>query len=79
MIVDFIEVELSAITVEQQASITVTVQAFDRFANPIPVPSSARVDATGRGTVESTGLGTWKVTTLDSGRSNITVSAWSSQ
>ena len=75
MIVDFIEVELSAITVEQQASITVTVQAFDRFANPIPVPSSARVDATGRGTVESTGLGTWKVTTLDSGAQTITVSA----
>ena len=32
MIVDFIEVELSATKVEQQASITVTVQAFDRFA-----------------------------------------------
>ena len=75
MIVDFIEVELSAVTVEQQASIDVTVQAFDRFANPIPVPSSARVDATGRGTVESTGQGTWKVTTLDSGPQTITVSA----
>ena len=75
MIVDFIEVELSAVTVEQQASIEVTVQAFDRFANPIPVPSSARVDATGRGTVESTGQGTWKVTTLDSGPQTITVSA----
>jgi len=75
MIVEFIEVELSAITVEQQASLTVTVQAFDRFANPIPVPSSARVDATGRGTVESTGLGTWKITTLDSGAQTITVSA----
>ena len=75
MIVDFIEVELSAVTVEQQASIDVTVQAFDRFANPIPVPSSARVDASGRGTVESTGQGTWKVTTLDSGPQTITVSA----
>jgi hypothetical protein len=75
MIVDSIEVELSAITVDQQASIEVTVQAFDRFANPIPVPSSARVDATGRATVESTGLGTWKVTTLDSGPQTITVSA----
>jgi len=75
MIVDFIEVELSAVTVEQQASIDVTVQAFDRFANPIPVPSSARVDATGRGTAESTGQGTWKVTTLDSGPQTITVSA----
>ena len=75
MIVDFIEVELSAVTVEQQASVDVTVQAFDRFANPIPVPSSARVDATGRGTVESTGQGTWRVTTLDSGPQTITVSA----
>ena len=75
MIVDFIDVELSAITVEQQASITVTVLAYDAFGNPIPVPSSARVDATGRGTVESTGLGTWKVTTLDSGPQTITVSA----
>ena len=68
MIVDFIDVELSAVTVEQQASLTVTVLAYDAFGNPIPVPSSARVDATGRGDVESTGLGTWKVTTLDSGR-----------
>ena len=75
MIVDFIDVELSAVTVEQQASITVTVLAYDAFGNPIPVPSSARVDATGRGDVESTGLGTWKVTTLDSGPQTITVSA----
>ena len=75
MIVDFIEVELSAVKVDQQASIDVTVQAFDRFANPIPVPSSARVDATGRGTVENTGLGTYKVTTLESGPQTITVSA----
>ena len=75
MIVDFIDVELSAITVEQQASISVTVLAYDAFGNPIPVPSSARVDATGRGEVESTGLGTWKVTTLDSGPQTITVSA----
>jgi hypothetical protein len=75
MIVDFIEVELSSTTVVQQASIEVTVQAFDRFANPIPVPSSTRVDATGRATVESTGLGTWKITTLDSGPQTVTVSA----
>ena len=75
MIVDFIEVELSAVTVEQQGTIDVTVLAFDRFANPIPVPSSARVDATGRGTVESTGQGTWTVTTLDSGTQTITVTA----
>ena len=75
MIVDFIEVELSAVKVDQQASIDITVQAFDRFANPIPVPSSARVDATGRGTVENTGQGTFKVTTLESGPQTITVSA----
>ena len=75
MIVDFIEVELSAVKVDQQASIDITVQAFDRFANPIPVPSSARVDATGRGTVENTGQGTYKVTTLESGPQTITVSA----
>ncbi|MEC7180721.1 MAG: hypothetical protein VXW36_04950, partial [Candidatus Thermoplasmatota archaeon] len=75
MIVDNIEVELSALTVEQEASIEVTVQAFDKYGNPIPVPSSARVDSTGRGTVESTGQGTWRVTTLDSGPQTITVSA----
>ena len=75
MIVDFIEVNLSAETVDQQASIDVTVRAFDRYANEIPVPSSARVDSTGRGTVESTGQGTWKVTTLESGPQTITVSA----
>ena len=55
MIVEYIEVELSSTTVEQQGSIEVTVQAFDRFGNPIPVPSSARIDATGRCVVESTG------------------------
>ena len=75
MVVDFIEVELSATTVDQQASIDVTVQAFDVFGNPIPVPSSARVDATGRATIESTGQGMWKVTTLESGPQTITVSA----
>ena len=75
MIVDSIEVILSATTVDQQASIEVSVQAFDRFLNPIPVPSSTRVDATGRATVESTGLGTWKITTLDSGPQTVTVSA----
>ena len=75
MIVDNIEVELSALTVEQEASIEVTVEAFDKYGNPIPVPSSARVDSTGRGTVESTGQGTWRVTTLDSGPQTITVSA----
>ena len=75
MIVDFIEVNLSAETVDQQASIDVTVRAFDRYANEIPVPSSARVDSSGRGTVKSTGQGTWKVTTLESGPQTITVSA----
>ena len=75
MIVEYIEVELSSTTVEQQGSIEVTVQAFDRFGNPIPVPSSARIDATGRCVVESTGQGVWTVTTVESGPQTLTVSA----
>ena len=75
MIVEYIEVELSATTVEQQGSIEVTVQAFDRFGNPIPVPSSARIDATGRCIVESKGQGVWTVTTVESGPQTLTVSA----
>jgi hypothetical protein len=45
------------------------------FYNPIPVPSSARVDSTGRGTVKELGPGQWRVTTLDSGPQTITVTA----
>ena len=75
MVVEYIEVDLSATTVEQQASVEVTVRAFDRFGNQIPVPSSARVDATGGATVESTELGVWTVTTLESGPQTLTVSA----
>ena len=75
MVVAYLEVVLSATTVEQQASIDVTVEAKDMFYNPIPVPSSARVDSTGRGTVKELGPGQWRVTTLESGGQTITVTA----
>ena len=75
MVVAYLEVVLSATTVDQQASIDVTVEAKDMFYNPIPVPSSARVDSTGRGTVKELGPGQWRVTTLDSGGQTITVTA----
>ena len=75
MVVAYLEVALSKNTVDQQASIDVTVEAKDMFYNPIPVPSSARVDSTGRGTVKELGPGQWRVTTLDSGSQTITVTA----
>ena len=75
MVVAYLEVVLSTTTVDQQASIDVTVEAKDMFYNPIPVPSSARVDSTGRGTVKELGPGQWRVTTLDSGPQTITVTA----
>ena len=75
MVVAYLDVVLSATTVDQQASIDVTVEAKDMFYNPIPVPSSARVDSTGRGTVKELGPGQWRVTTLDSGPQTITVTA----
>lgn len=75
MVVAYLEVALSKTTVDQQASIDVTVEAKDMFYNPIPVPSSARVDSTGRGTVKELGPGQWRVTTLDSGPQTITVTA----
>lgn len=75
MVVAHLEIVLSKTTVEQQASIDVTVEAKDMFYNPIPVPSSARVDSTGRGTVKELGPGQWRVTTLDSGPQTITVTA----
>ena len=75
MVVAYLEVVLSATTVDQQASIDVTVEAKDMFYNPIPVPSSARVDSTGRGTVKELGPGQWRVTMLESGPQTITVTA----
>ena len=75
MVVAYLEVALSKTTVDQQASLDVTVEAKDMFYNPIPVPSSARVDSTGRGTVKELGPGQWRVTTLDSGPQTITVTA----
>jgi len=75
MVVAYLEVALSKTTVDQQASIDITVEAKDMFYNPIPVPSSARVDSTGRGTVKELGPGQWRVTTLDSGPQTITVTA----
>ena len=75
MVVAILEVTLSKTTVDQQASLDVTVEAKDMFYNPIPVPSSARVDSTGRGTVKELGPGQWRVTTLDSGPQTITVTA----
>jgi hypothetical protein len=75
MVVAYLEVALSKTTVDQQASIDVTVEAKDMFYNQIPVPSSARVDSTGRGTVKELGPGQWRVTTLDSGPQTITVTA----
>ena len=74
-IVDSLTVELSSESIDQLGSFTVTVKAFDKYLNPIPIPSSADVDATGRAEVLNQGQGVWNIVTLDDGPQTITITA----
>ena len=74
-IVDSLSINLSSESIDQLASFTVTVNAFDKYLNPIPIPSSADVDATGRAEVLNQGQGVWKIVTLDDGPQTITITA----
>ncbi|MDP6639672.1 MAG: hypothetical protein QF817_01225, partial [Candidatus Poseidoniaceae archaeon] len=69
--------ELDKISLEQQAEVTITISAFDRFGNPVAVPTGDAliVEATGRGTVSSVSDDTtkYKIETLDEGEHTITV------
>ena len=72
---DSLTVELSSESIDQLGSFTVTVKAFDKYLNPIPIPSSADVDATGRAEVLNQGQGVWNIVTLDDGPQTITITA----
>ena len=72
---DSLSINLSSESIDQLSSFTVTVKAFDEYLNPIPIPSSADVDATGRAEVLNQGQGVWKIVTLDDGPQTITITA----
>ena len=72
-----LEVNLSTTTVDQLASLDVTIRAFDAFDNEIDVPGSVQVDATGRATTTMIASNSWTVTTLDDGPQTITVAVGS--
>ena len=68
-----LEVNLSTDSLEQLASLDVSIRAFDAFDNEIPVPGSVQVESTGRGKAVMTSSDLWTVTTLDDGPQTITV------
>ena len=74
-IVDSLSIELSSDFIDQLGSFTVTVKAFDVYMNPIPIPSSADVDSTGRAEILNQGQGVWEIVTLDDGPQTVTITA----
>ena len=76
-IVHSLTIELSSESIDQLGSFTVTVKAFDEYLNPISIPSSADVDATGRAEVLNQGQGVWNIVTLDDGPQTVTITAGS--
>jgi hypothetical protein len=74
-VVHSLTIELSSESIDQLGSFTVTVKAFDVYLNPIPIPSSANVDATGRAEVLNQGQGVWKIISLDDGQQTVTITA----
>ena len=74
-VVDSLTIELSSESIDQLGNFTVTVKAFDVYHNPIPIPSSANVDATGRAEVLNQGQGVWNIITLDDGEQTVTITA----
>ena len=72
--VDRFVLDLSATTVEQLGTVTVTVSAFDAFDNPIPVPPSTRADLSDvAATVTAQGDGVWTVETMNKDTQTITI------
>ena len=76
-LVDRLEVNLSKTTLEQLASLEVSIRAFDAFDNEIPVPPSIKVDASGRATVTMISSELWTITTLDDDTQTISVNVGS--
>ncbi len=74
-VVDSLTIELSSESIDQLGNFTVTVKAFDKYLNPIPIPSSANVDSTGRAEVLNQGQGVWNIITLDDGSQTVTITA----
>ena len=58
-------------------SFSISVVAFDEYWNIIDVPSSSRVEASGRADVTNNGQGNWKIETLDEGKQTATISVGS--
>ena len=58
---------MDAQLVEQQDSVLFSVEAFDEFGNPIPVPIAAVVSVVPEGTLVRSSSSVWEFTTIQSG------------
>ena len=73
---DHFDVVIDKSTVEQLEKITMSIEAFDRYNNPLNVPSGAQlsVQASGRGEISGSG-NSYTVTTLEEGAHSMTVTS----
>ena len=58
---------------EQLETLTVSIEVYDEYWNPISVPENSRVDTTDRGDVTYLGNGVWELETLDEGGHSATI------
>jgi len=64
---------VSTETLEQLETLTVSIEVYDEYWNPISVPENSRVDTTDRGDVTYLGDGVWELETLDEGGHSATI------
>ena len=64
---------MDAQLVEQQDSVLISVEAFDEFGNPIPVPIAAVVSVVPEGTLVRSSSSVWEFTTIQSGEHTFSV------
>lgn len=74
-VLDYFIVSIDKDTVEQLEKITMSIEAYDRFDNPLQVPSGSQltVQASGRGEISGNG-NTYSVIVLDEGAHSMTIS-----
>ena len=74
---DRLELVMLSDTVDQLASIELTIKAFDKQGNEVLVPTSISVSASGRGTTSMVdgNFSHWSIETLDEGKQTVTIEA----
>jgi hypothetical protein len=72
-----LELVMLSDTVDQLASIELTIKAFDKQGNEVLVPTSISVSASGRGTTSMVdgNFSHWSIETLDEGKQTVTIEA----